>query len=115
MQSRKKTSENSGAKAVSALQTVVRKMSRMTGVTQAKFFGFEGFKVKDKFFALTFKGRLVVKLPRERVETLVAEGKGRQFNPYGRIKKEWVSIEASDNNWLGLVQEAKDFVVEGAR
>ena len=98
MHSRKKTSENSGAKAVSALQAVVREMSRMPGVTQAKFFGFEGFKIKDKFFALTFKGRLVVKLPRERVETLIAEGKGRRFNPYGRIKKEWVAVAPSSQS-----------------
>ena len=110
MHSRKKTSENSGAKAVSALQAVVREMSRMPGVTQAKFFGFEGFKIKDKFFAFTFKGRLVIKLHRERVVALVTEGKGRQFNPYGRIKKEWVSIESAGDNWLGLIQEAKDFV-----
>ena len=93
MRSGKKTNENNEAKADSALQAVVGEMSGMSGVTQAKFFGFEGFKVMDKFFALTFKGRLVVKLPRERVETLIAEGKGRQFNPYGRIKREWISIE----------------------
>ena len=36
--------------------------------------------------------RLVVKLPRSRVDELVAAGEGDRFDPgHGRIQKEWLS------------------------
>jgi TfoX/Sxy family transcriptional regulator of competence genes len=37
-------------------------------------FGSPGLKVSGKVFSMLVKGRLVVKLPRQRVEAIIAEG-----------------------------------------
>ena len=98
-----------------AFEAVVRSMSREPGVTQAKMFGCGGLKVRGKFFALTVRGRLVVKLPEGRVKEVIARKQGKQFfhiyDP-SRIMKEWVSLEATDNDWLELAREAKYFVAQ---
>jgi hypothetical protein len=75
-------------------------------------FGSSGLKVEGRIFA----GRLVVKLPRDRVEELIAAGKGTRFDPgHGRVMKEWVSIAtAHSRSWPRLAQEARDFVAAGA-
>lgn len=76
-------------------------------------FGADALKVNGKIFAMPVKGRLVVKLPRERVEHLVASGRGGYFDPgHGRVMKEWISLLDGDDS-LSLAREARDFV--GAR
>src|SRR5690349_8405219 len=44
-------------------------------------FGASGLKVDGKLFAMVSKGKLVVKLPRPRVDELVASGSGEPFDP----------------------------------
>ncbi len=54
---------------------------------------------------------LVVKLPKDRVEALIAEGTGQPFAPAGKVFREWVLIEAFDEKrWEGLLRESIDFV-----
>ncbi|MGH2409571.1 MAG: hypothetical protein ACRDGS_04280, partial [Chloroflexota bacterium] len=55
-------------------------------------FGSTELKVKGKIFAMLSQGRLVVKIPRTRVDALVASGDGERFDPRrdGRLMKEWV-------------------------
>ena len=54
---------------------------------------------------------LVVKLPKSRVNELVASGAGRPFGPAGKIFKEWVSVPDPDRDlWLGLLREGIEFV-----
>jgi hypothetical protein len=49
---------------------------------------------------------LVVKLPRARVEELVASGEGRPFGPAGKIFREWVSLPTVDRErWRALLRE----------
>jgi hypothetical protein len=81
-------------------------------ISQAKMFGSPGLKVGGKVFAMLVKGKLVVKLPQKRVETLLASGDGERFDPgHGRLMKEWVAAKPrSKGEWLDLVEEAKDFV-----
>ena len=79
--------------------TTVRSLIGERGVAQSKMFGFDGLTIGGKFFALTFRGNLVVKLPPGRVEVLVSEGKGERFNPYGRVKKEWVVLGEPQESW----------------
>jgi hypothetical protein len=54
-----------------------------------------------------FKGSgLVVKLPRQRVAELIAQGVGCQFAPAGKVFQEWVSVPAADSQqWRALLLE----------
>ena len=58
------------------------------------------------------RGSLVVKIPRQRVEALIASGDGRRFDPgHGRLMKEWLSLDpTSEVEWLPLAREAMEFV-----
>ena len=59
-------------------------------------------------------GGLVVKLPRERILQLVADGTGEPFAPAGKIFREWISIPAVDRDqWHMLLAEAVDFARKG--
>ena len=69
-------------------------------------------RVNHRIFAMLDQGSLVVRLPRRRVDTLIASGDGVQFDPgHGRAMKDWVAVgEGSLEDWMSLVHEAKDFV-----
>jgi len=74
-------------------------------------FGSNGLKVNGKLFAMSVRGTLVVKLPKERVDTLVATGLGERFDPgHGRVMKEWIAIPGAKPSWVELTKEAHDFV-----
>ena len=76
-------------------------------------FGSSGLKIRGKIFAMLVGDRLVVKLPKPRVDALVAAGQGERFDPRrdGRLMKEWLVVEsASDEQWLSLASEALEFV-----
>jgi hypothetical protein len=77
-----------------------------------KGFGSSALKVNNKIFAMLAKGRLVVKLPRQRVDALIEEGDGERFDPgHGRLMKEWFSLNPeSTQEWLPLAQDALVFV-----
>ena len=70
-------------------------------------------RVEGEFLALVnFKGSgMVVKLPRTRVDMLIAEGIGRPFAPAGKVFREWVSIPQRDRRrWRSLLREGIVFV-----
>lgn len=78
-----------------------------------KSFGSRGqLKVNNKIFAFVSKGRLVVKLPRQRVDALVAVGEAERLDPgHGRLMKEWLALKpGSELGWPPLVREAMEFV-----
>jgi hypothetical protein len=78
-----------------------------------KRFGSSGLRIHNKIFAMLVKGKLVVKLPKRRVDALIASGDGERFDPRhdGRLMKEWVSVEpTSEEEWLPLAREAMEFV-----
>lgn len=73
-----------------------------------------GLKVDGKIFAMLSRGRFVVKLPRERVDGLVASGGAERFDPgHGRVMKEWAVIRLAPAQWLALAREAYAFVAAG--
>lgn len=79
-------------------------------------FGHDALKVRGKIFAMLSEGRLVVKLPKVRVDALVAAGDGEQFDPRrdGRLMREWLVVAPTyGGQWLALAREALAFV--GAR
>src|ERR1700681_3036004 len=61
------------------------------GSPTKKGFGSDALQVKGKIFAmLSSQRQFVVKLPRERVDALVAARRGSRFDPgHGRLMKEW--------------------------
>lgn len=75
-------------------------------------FGSDALQVGGRIFAMLTGGRVVVKLPRERVRDLIAAGKGAPFDAgKGRPMQEWVVVDASAwDDLLQLAQEARSFV-----
>lgn len=74
-------------------------------------------RVAGEFLALVdFKDSgMVVKLPRDRVDELIARGTGRPFAPAGKVFREWVSIPQRDRRrWRSLLREGVAFVAPGA-
>ena len=84
-------------------------------VNRTRKFGADSLKVGGKIVAMLVNESLVVKLPRQRVEALVADGSGNQFDPgHGRPMKEWLRLRPdAPVDWLLLVKEALDFVGRG--
>lgn len=96
---------------------IVRHFSADKGVSVGskgrKGFGSSALYVKKKIFAMvSSKGAFVVKLPKARVDDLVAAKAGRPFSPMqGRVMKEWIELDpAGKDSWLGLAEEARAFV-----
>lgn len=71
-----------------------------------------GLRISGKIYAMLVNDELVVKLPKERVDDLVASGVGHRFDPgHGRVMKEWASLPVeSSRRWRALVDEARAFV-----
>ena len=82
------------------------------GGTSSKRFGSTALKVDGKMFAMLVGGRLVVKLPKTRVDALVADGRGTRFDPgSGRVMREWVTLAVDGAaEWDALAVEALAFV-----
>src|SRR5581483_10074641 len=83
------------------------------GSPEKRGFGSSALQVNGKIFAMLSKDRLVVKLPRQRVDSLVASSVGERFSPRhdGRLMKEWLAVAPEyQEPWLPLVREALEFV-----
>lgn len=80
-----------------------------------KGFGSDALKVNGKIFAMmSSENEFVVKLSTERVDELVASGKGERFDPgRGRLMKEWLVVRTGIKNWLDLASEVCKFVKRG--
>lgn len=98
------------AKALLAKPHVIRLSE--ADATKKKFGKSDELRVNNRIFAMLVRGELVVKLPRQRVDALVASGDGTRFDTGGgRVMKEWLKVEpASRKPWLALATEAMDFV-----
>lgn len=84
---------------------------------RGKKFGSNALKVDGKIFAMvSSRGNLVVKLPKERVDAIVASRGGDYFDPgHGRLMKEWASITSPELSWVDLAREAHDHVKRARR
>lgn len=90
---------------------VVQAFAGVPGVKAGKLFASYGLKVNSKIFAMFGRGRLVVKLPKERVDEMLSAGRAERFNPgHGRLMKEWASFRSGESDWVRLAREAYDFV-----
>jgi len=105
--------------AVKRYAAVVEEFTRNANVSKGapgkKGFGSEALQFDGKIFAmLSSQRRFVVKLPRDRVDALVAARRGSRFDPgHGRLMKEWfVAGPSLDVDWVALAQEALSFVAD---
>ncbi len=80
-------------------------------------FGRTALRFRGKIFAMVVRGRLVVKLPAARVDSLIAAGDGVHFDANkGKPMKEWLSLDPeSPRAWLPLAREALDFARRASR
>lgn len=99
-------------------EDLIDELVRTAGVTPPQRgggFGRSAVRFQKKIFVMLVRGRLVLKLPAERVDALVAEGEGVRFDANkGTPMKEWFSLDPeSDLAWLALAREALDFARSG--
>jgi hypothetical protein len=75
-------------------------------------FGSSALRIQNKIFAMLVRGRLVVKLPKSRVDELVAAGDGDRFDANkGKPMKEWLALDpASELSWSAVAHEALEFI-----
>lgn len=95
-------------------EVLVDELVGMPGVTPPRGgsgFGRNAVRFESKIFAMLVRGRLVVKLPRERVDTLVEAGDGIRFDANkGTPMKEWFSLSPESGlPWQLLAREALDY------
>ena len=74
-------------------------------------FGRSALRFNGKIFAMFVRGQLVLKLPEDRVDDLIAAGHGDRFDANkGTPMREWLSLDpGSDAPWLPLAHEALSF------
>lgn len=92
---------------------IIDRLLREPGVEQGTGFGSNpGLRAGGKIFAMLVRGELVVKLPADRCDDLVAADAARPFERgQGRPLREWVSVgEDVQFDWLHLAREALAFV-----
>jgi hypothetical protein len=93
-------------RALARAAKALREAPRSTG---RKRFGADALRLPDggPMFAFVSRGRLVVKLPRARVDELIAARSCQRFDPgHGRIMKEWAAVVDDALPWTELVREA---------
>jgi hypothetical protein len=95
-------------------EDLVDELVGVAGVTPPRGGGFgrSALRFNEKIFAMFVRGQLVLKLPEERVDKLVADGHGDRFDANkGTPMREWLSLDpGSDLPWLPLAREALSFV-----
>jgi hypothetical protein len=96
-------------------ETLVDLLAQIPGVTppgSGRGFGANALRARGKIFAMLVRGRLVLKLPKERVDALARDGEGVRFDANrGTPMKEWFSIDPlSDLDWTAIAREALTFV-----
>ncbi len=100
--------------AVRRFEDVVDGLVGRPGVTPPRGgsgFGRSALRWENKIFAMLVRGRLVLKLPADRVDALVRGGDGVRFDANkGTPMKEWFSLDPDSGlGWLPLAQEALEF------
>jgi hypothetical protein len=76
-------------------------------------FGRSSLRFRGRIFAMLVRGRLVLKLPAQRVSDLVDSGDGVPFDANkGTPMREWLSLDPESKlDWLALAQEALAFAM----
>jgi hypothetical protein len=99
-------------------EDLVVELAGLAGVTlpqTSRGFGRTALRFQNRIFVMLVRGQLVLKLPAERVDMLVAASDGVRFDANkGRPMREWISLDpGSGQSWLLLAREALDFARSG--
>jgi len=84
-------------------------------VSRSTMMGFPCLRYDGRFFASIDRDSkdLVVKLPADRVDELIATGQGLVFAPNHRVFREWVAVPVPARHlWAALLHEAQAFATE---
>ena len=105
----------SGSRVEAGFRDLVEALAGQGGVAVGsgrRGFGSDALLVDGHIFAMVSRGHLVLKLPRDRVAALLAEGVGAPFDAgKGTPMSQWVMLdERTEGRWLALAQEAVGFV-----
>ncbi len=99
------------AEADPRLAEIAKAYASDPAVSMGKLFASVGLRVNGKIFAMVVRDRLVVKLPKARVDDLVAHGVAERFDPgHGRLMKEWAVFGGKKPTWASLAREAFEYV-----
>jgi hypothetical protein len=110
--------EDPAATAEQQFERLAARILDEAAVTQGTGFGSSpGLRINGKIFAMLVKDELVVKLPRARVDELVAAAAAGRFDPgHGRVMKEWATVPFDGTeDWERLAGEALQYVGSAAR
>jgi len=94
--------------------TIAEPLLSLDGVEKSTMMGFPCLRAEGAFFASVHpeSGDLIIKLPAERVQSMIDAEEGLPFSPAGRQFREWVRIENRDQElWARLLEEARSFVL----
>lgn len=99
-----------------AVKTVIDEMFTIPGIKAGQAFGYPAYKINGKVFAFLGSKGLILKLPAERVKSMMAEHSHMQMMEVepGVFWREWLSIQHDDpqafRQYQGLAEESISFV-----
>lgn len=98
-------------------EALLDELSADPRVQRGQMMGYDCAKVSGKIFVSSGGGAFIFKLPRQRVDEMVAAGEGEPFDPLdnGRVMKEWVRVPDPDEKAIALADEAREFVLSQNR
>lgn len=99
------------ARGLERLEQVTTELRERSDVAVGRMFGSEGYSVRGKLFAfVATDGRLVVKLPEERIEELQLDNMVMR----GRPMREWAVVPYADgvDRWASITVEAHAYLDE---
>jgi len=104
--------EQAQAAAHAVFDPIAQRDLALPDIDIGPMFGSEGLRLRGKVYAFVgYSGALIVKLPRGRIDELIAEGTVVRLEMRGRAMREWASCAQPDAaTWAQLVDEARDFL-----
>jgi hypothetical protein len=93
-----------------AYRAVVEQLLAAGDVTETQMMGMPALKAGTKMFGGRSGEALVLKLGRELVEQLVADGRALPFDPSGRGRpmKDWALLPPPADDWAQLAGQARE-------
>ncbi|WOO42448.1 hypothetical protein [Rubellicoccus peritrichatus] len=95
-----------------AYDKIVSKLIQESGVEESTMMGTPCLRYKGDFLAMMFEREdaLIIKVSPARVDALIDEGIGREFNFTKKRFKEWVLIPREhEEDYEGYIQEALQY------